>query len=164
MNSPAITISPLVHLPHAIPTLAQWFYAEWNTFDSRSVAEIEAQLAQYLNLDCIPITFVAHTQGELLGTVSLDIADLPPYDHLSPWLASLYVVREARSAGIGGALVRHVQQFASSHGIGTMYLWTPATTRLYERCGWTALEQAVYCGQRITLMRWNCSPATSPTE
>ena len=149
-----MTISPLVEVPHAIQRLAQWFYTEWHAFDNRSVAAIEAQLAQNLNLDCIPITFVAHTHGDLLGTVSLDMSDLPPFDHLSPWLASLYVQPEARSAGIGGALVRHVQQFASSHGISTMYLWTPGATRLYERCGWTVIEQTVYHRQRITLMRF----------
>src|SRR5689334_20027726 len=128
-----MTISPLAHVPHAIPILAQWFHEEWNRFDHRSVAEIEDQLEQnYRNVDRIPLTFVAHTRDEIVGSVSLDLSDLPPFDHLSPWLASLYVTPHARSAGVGGALVRHLQQFAASIGIKTMYLWTPGTTQLYE--------------------------------
>ena len=148
-----MTISPLVEMPHAIRHLAQWFYTEWYAFDNRSVAAIEAQLVQKLNLNRVPITFVAHTHGDPLGTVSLDISDLPPFDHLSPWLASLYVQPAARAAGIGSALVRHVHQFASSHGIRTLYLWTPGATRLYERCGWTVTERTMYHRQPITLMR-----------
>src|SRR5262249_2366167 len=101
-------ISPLANFPDAIPELARWFYEEWHSFDGRSTEMIVAQLTENLNRDCIPITFVARRNSELLGSVSLDLSDFPAFDHLSPWLASLYVKPKARKAGIGGALVRHV--------------------------------------------------------
>jgi GNAT superfamily N-acetyltransferase len=159
-----MTIAPMSEMPHAVKRVARWFYHEWNVFDGRSIAQIEAQLAENLNRDCVPITFVAQADGDLLGTASLDVSDLPPFDHLSPWLASLYVEPSARSAGIGSALVRHVQQFASSHGIQTLYLWTPGSIRLYERCGWIAFERPIYNSQRITLMRFETLPQSPTTS
>src|SRR4029453_161226 len=96
-------ISPLANFPDAIPALARSFYDEWHSFDSRSTAMVEAQLTENLNRDCIPITFIAHRNSELLGSVSLDLSDFPAFDYLSPWLASLYVRPKARKAGIGSA-------------------------------------------------------------
>ena len=148
-------ICPLAHVPWAIPLLAKWFNREWQRFDGRSTSEIESQLTENLNRDSIPITFVAGDDLTLLGTVSLDLSDLPSHDHLSPWLASLYVRPRARGAGVGSTLVRHLEQFAVSRGFGPLYLWTPGTTRLYERCGWTITQRTTCHFLPITLMQFS---------
>jgi GNAT superfamily N-acetyltransferase len=44
-------------------------------------------------------------ESNVIGTVSLDFSDLPSHDHLSPWLASLFVLPEARGQGTGTALI-----------------------------------------------------------
>src|SRR5687768_10556584 len=80
-----MTISPLADLPDAIRTLANWFHDEWHVLDGRSTELIATQLSENLNRDSIPITFVAHRHSELLGSVSLDLSDLPSFDYLSPW-------------------------------------------------------------------------------
>jgi branched-subunit amino acid ABC-type transport system permease component len=72
--------------------------------------------------------------------------------HLSPWLASLYVLPNARRAGIGTALVQHSQQFALARAISSLYLWTPGSTRVYENYGWTVLQHTTYNSHPITLM------------
>ena len=138
-----------------MPLLAAWFYAEWHGFDGRSQANIKAQLTENLGRDCIPITFLAHAGSEIVGTVSLDLSDLPSFDYLSPWLASLYVLPAARKTGIGTALVRHAQQFATSRGIMRLFLWSPGSTCVYEKCGWTVSERMHYNSRPITLMRFN---------
>jgi GNAT superfamily N-acetyltransferase len=155
---PAITIIPLADLPDAIPQLAQWYHDEWHVFDQRSVAGIAAQLAANLNRSSLPITFIPHDRDRLLGTFSIDLADLPPMDHLSPWLASFYVLPSARGGGIGTALLCHAHQFAADHRIATLHLWTPGTTRLYVRHGWLETGRMTYCDRPITLMR-RFSPA-----
>src|SRR6185436_10503819 len=104
----------LADVPAAIQTLARWFHGEWHSFDGRCIETIQAQLTDNLNRECVPITFVACKGTAILGTASLDDSDLPGFDHLSPWLSSLYVETAVRSSGIGSALVRHVQQFACS--------------------------------------------------
>jgi GNAT superfamily N-acetyltransferase len=150
---PTRQIRPLADLLAAIPTLAEWFCAEWQAFDGRSCAEIAAQLQDNLNRDSLPITFVAVEAAEVIGTVSLDLADLPPYDHLSPWLASLYVVPPRRRAGVGRLLVNHAAEFVRQRGLSPLYLWTPGSTRMYADCGWEAMESATYAGRPITIMR-----------
>jgi N-acetylglutamate synthase and related acetyltransferases len=139
-------------VPSAVPLLAEWFYAEWHDFDGRSRSEIEVLLRDNLSRDALPVTFVALDNAEVIGTVSLDTSDLPPYDHLSPWLASLYVVPSRRREGIGRALVEHLVAFALKRGISPLYLWTPGSTHLYEEWGWQILCCDVYSGRPITLM------------
>src|SRR5437867_4294607 len=104
---PPMIISPLPDVPDIIQTLAKWFYDEWHDFDRRSVEFIANQLSENFNRDSIPITFVGHRNSELLGSVSLELSDLPRFDHLSPWLASLYVHASFRGQGVGRTLVRH---------------------------------------------------------
>ena len=153
-----VIISPLADVPDALQLLAGWLYDEWHAFDGRSKELIEVQLAENLNRDVVPISFVAHADAQLLGTISVDVSDLAPFDYLSPWVASLYVVSAARGAGIGRALVRHAQQFATSRGFSPIYLWTPGSTRLYECCGWVAFESSTYNSKQITLMRFSNAP------
>ena len=154
-NACPMTISPLADLPDAVQTLAKWFHEEWHAFDGRTIESIATQLSENLNPDSIPITFIAHRNEELLGSVSLDRSDFPPLDHLSPWLSSLYVHSSCRGKGIGCSLVRHLQNFALARGIGPLYLWTPGSTRLYERCGWVAFASATYGAQPVKLMKFS---------
>src|ERR1043166_6926720 len=104
-SSVGFEIGFLADVPAALPILAEWFHAEWSRFDGRSVTEITAQLQCCLNRTSLPITFVALSDSQVIGTVTLDTSDLPHFDHLAPWLASLYVVPSRRGEGIGRALV-----------------------------------------------------------
>ena len=108
-----------------------------------------------LNRDSIPITFVAYRNSDLIGSVSLDLSDLPLFDHLSPWLASLYVQTPFRGQGVGRALVHHLQSFALSRGIGRLYLWTAGSTQFYERCGWVEFASATHRSRPIKLMHFS---------
>jgi GNAT superfamily N-acetyltransferase len=151
--SVGVEIRLLADVPAAIPALAEWFHAEWHHYDGRSIAEIEAQLHDCLNRESLPITFLALSDSEVIGTVTLDTSDLPHYDHLSPWLASLYVLPLHRREAVGRTLVEHLVAFALERGISPIYLWTPGSTRLYEECGWQFLCCDVYSGRPITLMQ-----------
>ncbi len=152
-----MTIIPLADRPEVIPTLAQWFHDEWSGFDGRSVETVAQQLQSNLNRDSIPITFLAVSGAELLGTISIEVSDLPPRDDLSPWLASLFVAPQARRAGVGSALVRHVLDFARTRGLAELYLWTPGSPEFYARRGWTVFDRMQYARQPITLMRWRAN-------
>jgi GNAT superfamily N-acetyltransferase len=138
--------------------LAEWFHSEWSSYDGRSIAEIEVQFRDCMNRDSAPITFLALSGTEVIGTVTLDTSDLPPYDHLSPWLASLYVRPSDRRTGVGRMLVKHLVAFALERRFSSIYLWTPGSTRLYEECGWRVLGRDIYSGRPITLMRLPLEP------
>jgi predicted N-acetyltransferase YhbS len=134
--------------------LAEWFHTEWHAYDGRSRVEIEVQLRNNLNRDLLPITFIASKGNPVIGTVSLDASDLPSHDHLSPWLASLYVVPSHRRVGVGRALIKHLVAFAKSRGISTVYLWTPGSTEFYERLGWKLLERAMLGRSEVVIMQY----------
>lgn len=148
---------PLADHPEAIPTLAAWFHDEWSRFDGRSPEQIAGQLGQNLQRDQLPITFLAMRRNEIIGTVSLDHSDLPSHDHLTPWLASLYVVPIARGFGVGTALIAHLLAFATTQKLRCIYLWTPGSSELYERLGWRVIETATAARRAIKIMARNSS-------
>jgi predicted N-acetyltransferase YhbS len=123
-----------------------------------NILKTPSQLQHCLNQASLPITFVALSDSQVIGTVTLDTSDLPHFDHLTPWLASLYVLPSRRGEGIGRALVEHVVSHAQSQIISPIYLWTPGSTRLYEKCGWQFFCCDTYSGQPITLMRLVTQP------
>jgi predicted N-acetyltransferase YhbS len=147
-----ILIVPLRERRSAIPILARWFFEEWFSLDHRTIDEIQTALAETLTAISIPITFIAIWGDEVVGTVSLDPEDLPGFEHLSPWLASLYVAPAWRGKGVATRLVKHTKEFAQTNRFPKVYLWTPISPALYERCGWTHLQSANYQGQPITVM------------
>src|SRR4051812_20450451 len=65
------------------------------------------KLACHAEPDSIPLTLVAAEGNEPVGSVSLVESDLTGWDHLTPWLASLYVRPDWRGQGIGKLLVGH---------------------------------------------------------
>ena len=148
-------IQPLANYPDAVPLLSEWFFSEWNDYDRRTHSEIEAQLRQNLGRDSVPITFVAIQDSRIIGTVSLDLSDLPPYDHLfSPWVASLYVPPAFRRRGVGRSLVSHVIDYARSKRLPRIYLWTPGSPGFYEKCGWRVLLATTYSARPITVLQF----------
>jgi len=147
-------IRPLADRADVIPIVAEWLHTELNP-EQRTRAAIERQLVENkARRDSLPITFVALIGSDVVGTVSLDESDLPPYDHLSPWLASLYVVPPHRGSGIGRALVVHATGFARSKCALPIYLWTQKAAGFYEQCGWRRMHSDVYLGLPITVMKF----------
>lgn len=154
-----LVIKPLADRPELVSLLARWFHAEWSEIDGRSLISIEAQLNENLSPDSVPITFLAESNDQIVGTVSLDVADFPSLDHLTPWVASLYVVPSARGHGVGTTLLRHVQNFAKARKLEPVYLWTLRDTRFFENCGWRTLRHTTYNSHPVTVMRLSAQTA-----
>jgi GNAT superfamily N-acetyltransferase len=88
--------------------------AEWShLYPAWDVPTAEREFAAMTQPGAVPTTFVAfagpgRTADDVLGSISIIGDDeLAGFEHLTPWLASLYVVPSARSAGIGSVLVDH---------------------------------------------------------
>jgi GNAT superfamily N-acetyltransferase len=137
-----------------IPTLAAWVYDQWGHWMSPQ-ATLETLVAKFEGRTVpgrIPETFVAMEGKVPLGTASLVAHDLPERMDLSPWLAAVYVAPEARSRGIGSALVRAVMDEALALGEEALYLFTPDKARFYSRLGWQVLEYGEHHGTDVTVM------------
>src|SRR6266436_5129728 len=129
------------HLEMA-PLLAEWHHREWAALMPEwSLPQALAELQSHTGRCRIPTTFVALEEGQLLGSASLLESDLDGWDHLSPWLASVYVVPERRGQGIGRQLVVRAVEEARALAVPVIYLFTAGQQGYYERLGWEALER-----------------------
>jgi len=140
------------HLEFA-PVLANWHYAEWaSLLPEWSHAEALADLQSHTQRRRIPTTLVALAEGRLLGSVSLLTKDLDGWEHLTPWLASFYVIPDRRGEGIGTRLIRRAIEEACELGVPTLHLFTAGQEAFYLRLGWRRLAITSHAGQDVVIM------------
>src|SRR5947209_3299252 len=95
------------------PLLASWHYEEWSALlPEWSLEQALADLQTHTGRCQIPTTFVALEGGRPVGSASLLATDLDGWQHLSPWLASVFVLAEFRGQGFGRQLVERVVEEA----------------------------------------------------
>ena len=140
-----VRISYLIEHPEYIPQLAQWLFEQWGPVLGEKNLEVRIKKLQaHMNRDELPIAWVAHANGELLGTAALRVHDLEGREDLTPWLGGVFVGSEFRRRGIGAALCATVEDAARSRGIQTLYLFTLDKQTWYARLGWTMLGPCVW--------------------
>ena len=146
-------VVPLVERPDLVAQVAAWGFAEWGYLNPGQTLEKRTiQIRGKLNIDRVPIGFVALGDDDgIVGTASLIFDDLEG-DPRNPWLASVYVPPEQRKKGIASALVRTVEDDARRLGYKRLYLFTSTAPKLYADLGWRPLEQRDYRGDHIQIM------------
>jgi N-acetylglutamate synthase-like GNAT family acetyltransferase len=152
-------ISNLVDHPHFGPILARWHAAEWghlyNGPGSSWNEDIATEEFAAMKREVIPLTLIALDEQthELIGSVSL-IADdeLHGFAHLTPWLASLYVVPSARNRRVASTLINRVSNEAHRLGHTQMYLFTSGQSKYYSDRGWHTVALTTAHGHRATVM------------
>src|SRR2546430_13675220 len=132
-----VRISYLIELPEFIPQLAQWLFEQWGSILGEETLEARIKkLKAHMNRDKLPIAWVAHANGQLLGTSALRVHDLEGREDLTPWLGGVFVGADFRRQGIGAALCATVEDAARSRGMQTLYLFTLRKQAWYSRPGW----------------------------
>ena len=152
-----ITIENIVLHPEIGPTLARWHVAFWGDLYDNWTEATAVQEFAHMKQDSVPMTLVAveHTDTEyrVVGSVSLfEDDDLPGFDHLTPWLGSLYVVPEARGKGVGEQLILAMLAEAFRLHYRSVYLFTPENQEYYEQRGWNRVTEAEAHGHPVTVM------------
>jgi predicted N-acetyltransferase YhbS len=146
----------------AAPVLAGWHHREWgDLLPGWSPEQALAELRTHTGRRQVPTTFVAVEDDRLLGSASLLVADLDGWEHLTPWVASVYVVPERRGHGIGRQLVFRAVEEAAALGIVAVYLWTAGQQAYYARMGWEFVEWAECHGRAVALMRRQTGAGTA---
>lgn len=117
-----------------IPVLTDWFRREWP--EASVEHDPAARLEQFCSRDRIPLSVVAMDGPRPIGTASLLTESVSSHKHLSPWVAGLYVVPEARGRGVATRLIAALSDIAKSLDIGTIYIGIGSAQAHYERLGW----------------------------
>jgi len=140
-----VRISYLIEYREYIPQLAQWLFQEWDTILGEKTPEARIKKLQtHMNRDKLPIAWVAHANGQPLGTAALRVHDLEGREDLTPWLGGVFVGSQFRRRGIGTALCATVEDAARSRGIQTLYLFTLDKQVWYSRLGWALLGPCIW--------------------
>ena len=146
-------IDLLANHPEGIDVLVGPMFEYWRRVSTDDTIEGRRErLCSHLNTTSLPIAWVAHNRGTVLGTAALRITDLPGHDHLTPWLSGVFVLPEYQRRGVGTALCRHVEACAVQMGYRKLYLFTLDQQALYERLGWLHLDKGAWMGLRADVM------------
>src|SRR5438132_9162427 len=140
-----VRISYLIEHPEYIPQLAQWLFEQWYSILGEKTPETRIKkLKTHMNRDKLPIAWVAHANGQLLGTAALRVHDLEGREDLTPWLGGVFVSSHFRRRGIGAALCAAVEEEARSRAVQTLYLFTLDKQAWYSRQGWSIIGPCVW--------------------
>lgn len=146
-------IEYLADHPTLAPQLAEWHHAEWRDLLPWWTAESALEeLNTHRQRRHLPTTLVALEGSRPLGSVSLLEEDLPEWRQLGPWIASLYVVPDARGRGVGRQLVTRCCSEAAALGVDRVYLFTAGQENYYLRQGWDPVTRFVYSGRPATIL------------
>lgn len=138
-----------------IRTIATWLYNEFLTGNpNASIERLSGLLLARAHSTNIPFSLVAfNSNNEPIGVVSVMPKDMKNKEHLSPWLAGLYVTPDARGTGVGLALCDQVKKELLRLKIPKAYLCTSGQEKLYIRAGWKAIETENYDGKQVSVMK-----------
>ncbi len=150
-------IEPLADHSAVIPELANWLYDEWGYLEPLSSPEwVAEKLTERQQRTTVPICFVAFAVDSdartLVGTVSMNYRELDLYPRLHYWLGSLLVLPSWRKRGIGTALVRHLEQWASGK-MEAIHLYTSSEEGFYGHLGWETISRVKHRGEAVAVMR-----------
>ena len=131
-------IALLADRPELVPTLTDWFIAEWEPYyGPDGPGDAGADLRGCLNRTALPIAVVAlNGDGALLGTAALKQDSVGSERGVGPWLAAFLVAPNHRGRGVGTALVAAIEDMAARLGFGSIYTSTDAAAGILERRGW----------------------------
>jgi GNAT superfamily N-acetyltransferase len=142
--SARFTICDLRQRPEFFDAVADRIWRAWWQPHGHPLAAVCDRLRQNLDDTPMPLALVAHDGATFLGTASLISNDLPEREHLTPWVAAVWVDPGHRGRGIGAAVVARAAAACFALRIGRAYLCArPERDSFYAGLGWTAIEHGV---------------------
>jgi GNAT superfamily N-acetyltransferase len=147
------TITTIAERPDLVPVVADWIFQIFGRDENETFADIMQEVANSVSPCGPPQVFILLAGGKPAGTASLVAHDLGERPDLTPWLASVYVVPEARRRGFAAKLVAAVEDAALAASISTLFLYTNTAQSVYQRAGWQRIDTFEKNGRPTALMR-----------
>ncbi len=145
-----LEIIDLTNRPDLVTACATWNHAEWGKFTGESLEQTIAGFHNLVQANDGQIGCIALNDGELAGFALLIDNDLETHVHLTPWVASVFVLPKHRGKGIAKSLVGAIETAAAELGHAEAYLYTEKPN-LYRQIGWSDFEllDGEYAGMLI---------------
>ncbi len=142
-----VTVVPLAEHPECVPLLGQWLARHWFNRMGRNRAQIERALRLRMNVDSLPMAWIAFAGRVPVGTASLQRDRLPSEPgswkarapRLTHCLTAVYVLPHWRGRGVGGRLCARALLEARQLGLPQLDLYSVDRTKYYRRRGWQTL-------------------------
>lgn len=132
-----------------LPTVIEWERKEWG--DNWADDVVRHATAR----DQVPTIYVAIKDDKPIGCAMLIKFDMESRHDLTPWLGGVFVLPEQRRQGVASALIRHTMGKARMMEIPTWWLYTESVQHLYKRLDWKEVENMLYNGKPVTIMRYD---------
>ncbi|HEY0878439.1 MAG TPA: GNAT family N-acetyltransferase [Zeimonas sp.] len=147
---PDLSIDLLACHPEAVPTLCEWFEAEWPSYyGPEGPGCARRDLESCTRSDCLPVGVIALQAGSLCGFAALKAESIDTHAHLSPWATSGLVPPALRRRGIGRQLLAAIEEQAAKLGLERIYCATGTASTLLQRCGWQLIERVLHEGENL---------------
>ena len=104
--------------------VAGWLWREWWHQDGYTLEQTHDAIAASVSLSGPPQSFVLLVDGKPIGTASLVAHDLDERPDLTPWLAGVFAIPEARGRGHVVHLIQAVEAACPSAAIPVVWLYT----------------------------------------
>lgn len=144
------------------PVLAAWHHAEWGHLYDPSVWDLDAAVREFEAMAApgsTDLTWIALDGDALVGSVSLVADDdLDGFGHLTPWLASMYVIPEARGNSVASGLHDALLAGAAELGHEYVHLFTSGQEGYWAARGWRAVARVETEGHPATVMARGTHP------
>lgn len=139
--------------PQHLTAIAEWIHTQWWSKTDTPPEAIQRWLSSHLGQDGFPTTIVAIMDGRPIGSVCLHATEAEDRPTYKPYLGALFVTAGSRGLGLGAALVRTVENLASSLGHPALYLnAADALVPFYEALGWRVVERG-YGPKQLNIMQ-----------
>ncbi len=149
-----LAVATIAERPDLLPVVADWLWREWWQRKGFSLEQTQAIYADCCADVGAPQTFVLLADGMPVGTATLATKDLAERPDLTPWLAGVFVIPEARGRGYVRRLLAAFDGACRAASIRTAWLYTNTAERVYLRDGWQVAETVQRQGKLpTTLMR-----------
>lgn len=163
----AVQVELLTGHRHLAPVLGAWHHEEWGHLYAPEVWNLPVAVREFEtmadpgSIDRTWVAFDGASRGvdAVLGSVSLIATDdLAGFEHLTPWLASMFVVPVARGRGVATALIDELLRGARAEGHDTVYLFTSGQEQFWGDRGWEVIDSVEAEGHRATVMARGTRP------
>ena len=136
--------------------VASWSHRAWSIDFPGDTEQTYLELYAQSSNDASALPYVCIAvadDGTAIGTATLVADDeLRGFAELSPWLAAVWVEPEHRGAGVGNAMVSHIENVATRLGYKGLHLYTHDQQDWYTRHRWEIVGVGVLPHHTVTVM------------